>query len=133
MVMELGGGGGNTFSFILLSNQLVISLRKVKIMSLILETKSQLITSFCSFPNKYSCFLQALLVACRVEENSSKNKLMEISKLRFTLSFSQLESLEKVSWLLPMVKPSAVKAVVCAQNCAESLFSTFCMCPSPEN
>lgn len=94
----------------------------MKTMSSILEMKPQLITFFCSFPNKYSCFLQVLLVACRVEEKSSKNKLVEISKLSFTFSFSQLESLEKVSWLFPMVKLSAVKAVKCSRLCGKSAF-----------
>lgn len=102
-------------------------------MSVILETKSRFITFFCSFPNKYSCFLQVFLVACQIKENNSINKLVGISKLNFALSFSQLESLEKVSWLFPMVRLSAVKAAACAQNCAESLLPPFCMCPSAKN
>lgn len=87
------------FFFSLISWQSA-SIRKMKIMHVGFETTPKLLTFFCSFPNKYSCFLQVLWVACGIKENNSKNKVGGggvLFKLNIALSFSQLESLEKVS------------------------------------
>lgn len=90
----------------------------MKIMHVVLETNPKLTTFFCSFPNKYSCFLQVLWVACGIKESNSNNKLVGISKLNFALSFSQLENLEKVSWLLPNGKAKYSKGgCVCSKLC----------------
>lgn len=102
----------------------------MKIMYVVLETNPKLITFFCSFPNKYSCFLQVLWVACGIKESYSKSKLVGISKLNFALSFSQLESLKKLSCLLPNGKVKYSKG---GCVCVESLVFPFCMCPSPKN
>ena len=95
----------------------------MKIMYVVVETNPKLRTFFCSFPNKYSCFLQVLWVACGIKESYSKNKLVGISKLNFALSFSQLESLEKVSWLLPNGKAKYSKGgCVCSKWCGNPGF-----------
>lgn len=104
----------------------------MKIIYVVLETTPKHTSFFCSLPNKYSCLLQVLWVACGIKENNSKNKLVGISKLNFALSFSQLESLDKVGYC-PMVRLNTARVAVCAQNCVESLVFPFCMCPSPKN
>lgn len=92
-------------------------------MYVVLEKTPEHKSFFCSLPNKYSCLLQVLWVACGIKENNSKNKLVGISKLNFALSFSQLESLDKVSWLLPNGKAKYSKGgCVCSELCGKPGF-----------
>lgn len=95
----------------------------MKIMYVVLGTTLKHPSFFCSLPNKYSCLLQVLWVACGIKENNSKNKLVGISKLNFALSFPQLESLDKVSWLLPNGKANYSKGgCVCSELCGKPGF-----------
>lgn len=100
-------------------------------MYVVLETTPKHTSFFCSLPNKYSCLLQVLWVARGIKENNSKNKLVGISKLNFALSFSQLESLDKVSWLLPNGKAKYSKGgCVCSELCGKPGFP-FSACVLP--
>lgn len=56
-------------------------------------------------------------------QTKTKNKIVGISKLNFALSFSQLESLDRVSWLLPNGKAKYSEGgCVCSKLCGKPGF-----------
>lgn len=92
----------------------------MKIMYVVVEITPKFLLFFAQ---QIFLLIAGFWVACGIRENNSKNKIVGISKLNFALSFSQLESLDRVSWLLPNGKAKYSEGgCVCSKLCGKPGF-----------